>query len=87
MNSEENKKATFSIPSIISIVAAVFSFKMGAFFGLVFAGVAIVSGLIGILLSLTPKKRGGLFSFLGIAGGAIGVIAAVIKAIMWLLGS
>jgi len=86
MNPDESKKAAFSIPSIISVVAAVFSFKMGAFFGLVLAGVAIVFGLIGILLSLSPHKRGGVFSFMGIVGGAIGVVAAIIKAIIWIFG-
>ncbi|MES2658380.1 MAG: hypothetical protein V4689_07165 [Verrucomicrobiota bacterium] len=86
MSTSDNQKAAFSIPSIIAIIAAIFSFKVGAFFGLVLAGVAIVAGLIGILLSLSPAKRGGLFSIFGIIGGAIGVIAAIIKAIMWLVG-
>ena len=86
MNAEENQKAAFSIPSILAVIAAVCSFKMGAFFGLVLAGSAIVFGLIGILLSLSPAKRGGLFSFFGIVGGAVGVVAAIIKAIMWLAG-
>ncbi len=86
MSSNGISKATFSIPSIIAVIAAILTFKMGAFFGLVFAAVAIVAGLIGILLSLSPDKRGGLFSIFGVIGGAIGVIAAIIKAIMWILG-
>jgi hypothetical protein len=86
MNSDESKKAVFSIPSVISVIAAIFSFKMGAIMGLVLAGVAIVFGLIGLLLSLSPNKRGGIFSFLGIAGGALGVVAAIIKAVMWIFG-
>ncbi|MEO5915669.1 MAG: hypothetical protein ABIS50_15655 [Luteolibacter sp.] len=86
MSTTNSPKAAFSIPSIIAIVAAIFSFKMGAFFGLVLAGVAIVAGLIGILLSLSPTTRGGMFSIFGIIGGAIGVIAAIIKAIMWMTG-
>lgn len=86
MSSSGQSKAAFSIPSIIAILAAIFSFKVGAIAGLLLAGVAILSGILGILLSLSPKTRGGIFSLIGILGGAIGVIAAVIKAIMWLLG-
>jgi hypothetical protein len=86
MSTSDNQKAAFSIPSIIAVIAAIFSFKVGAFFGLVLAGIAIVAGLIGILLSLSPSKRGGLFSIFGIIGGAIGVIAAIIKAILWMTG-
>ena len=76
-------KAAFSIPSIISIVAVILSFKWGAILGMVMAGVAIVFGLLGILLSLSEAKRGGILSILGVMGGVIGVIAAIIKALMW----
>jgi len=86
MSSSGFQKATFSIPSIIAVIAAILSFNVGAFFGFVLAGVAILAGLIGILLSLSPSKRGGMASVLGVIGGAIGVIAAIIKTIMWILG-
>lgn len=86
MSTIEKQKAAFSIPSIVAVIAAIFTFKLGAFLGLMLAGVAIISGLIGILLSLSPGTRGGLFSIFGVIGGAIGVIAAIIKAIMWILG-
>ncbi len=84
--SNNSSKAAFSIPSIISIIAVILSFKFGAILGLVMAGVAIVFGLLGILLSISSATRGGMISILGVMGGAIGVIAAVIKAIMWVLG-
>jgi hypothetical protein len=77
-------KASFSIPSIIAIVAAVLTFRYGATLGFVFAGVAILFGIIGMVESLSQKKRGGIISAFGILGGGIGIIAAVIKAIMWL---
>lgn len=83
MNPPRSNKAAFSIPSIISIIAAIFSFRQGAFFGLVLAGVAILFGVIGLLLSLSPKTRGGIFSVLGVVGGGVGIVAAIIKAIMW----
>ena len=86
MSSSGFQKATFSIPSIIAVIAAILSFKVGAFFGFVLAGVAILAGLIGILLSLSSAKRGGIVSILGVLGGVIGVIAAIIKAVMWILG-
>lgn len=86
MNSSESSKAVFSIPSILAVLAAIFSFKAGAFFGLVLAGVAIVFGLIGVLLALSPSRRGGIFSLFGVVGGLVGIIAAVIKAVLWILG-
>lgn len=85
MNSSESSKAVFSIPSILAVLAAIFSFKAGAFFGLVLAGFAIGFGVIGVLLALSPSRRGGLFSMFGVVGGLVGIIAAVIKAIMWIL--
>ena len=84
MNSNETSKAAFSIPSILAVVAAIFSFKVGAFFGFVLAGVAILMGVIGVVLSLSPGKRGGVFSVIGVLGGTIGIIAAVVKTILWI---
>ena len=84
--SNETTKAAFSIPSIIAVIAVILSFKLGAILGMVMAGVAIVFGLLGMLLSMSGAKRGGVISVLGVLGGAIGVIAAIIKAIMWILG-
>jgi hypothetical protein len=85
MSSNDSGKAAFSIPSIIAILAAIFSFNVGAIGGLLLAGLAIVSGIIGVLLSLSPRTRGGIFSMFGVVGGVVGIIAAIIKAIMWLL--
>jgi hypothetical protein len=85
MNSNEPSKAAFSIPSILAVVAAIFSFKVGAFFGFVLAGIAILMGIVGILLALSPGKRGGIFSVIGVLGGAVGIVAAVVKAILWLV--
>ena len=84
MNTVETRAAKFSIPSIIAIVAAVLSFMTGAFLGFILAVVAIVFGLIGVMMSLSPSVRGGMTSTLSLMAGAIGLIAAVIKAFMWL---
>jgi hypothetical protein len=82
--SNNTSKAAFSIPSIISIIAVILSFYWGAILGMIMAGVAIVFGLLGMLLSMSSARRGGIISILGVIGGAVGVIAAVIKAIMWI---
>ncbi len=82
----DSTKAAFSIPSIIAIIAAILSFFTGAILGMILAGIAIVMGLLGFVLSLSPRTRGGIISVLGIFAGVIGVIAAVVKAIMWVTG-
>jgi hypothetical protein len=85
MEKGEARKAKLSVPSLIAIVAALLSFTTGAFWGFVLAVVAIVSGLIGVALSLSPTVRGGLISAFSLIAGLIGLIAAVIKALLWLL--
>jgi hypothetical protein len=85
MEKAEVRKAKFSVPSLIAIVAALLSFTTGAFWGFVLAVVAIVSGLIGVALSLSPTVRGGLISAFSLMAGSLGLIAALIKALRWLL--
>ena len=77
---------SFSIPSLIAIAAAIGSFMDGATMGMVLAGIAILFGIIGVIISLSPAKRGGVVSTFGIFAGAIGIIAAIIKGIMWMAG-
>jgi uncharacterized membrane protein HdeD (DUF308 family) len=79
-------KTKFSIPSILAVVAAIASFFQGATFGLLLAIAAIILGVIGVLLSLSVKKRGGIVSFASVAAGFIGIIAAVIKAMLYMFG-
>ncbi|MDP4624471.1 MAG: hypothetical protein NWT08_04945 [Akkermansiaceae bacterium] len=79
------KKASFSIPSLLAIVAAILSFNVGAIGGLLLAAVAFIFGALGIVLALSPKTRGGGLSILAVLLSFIGVIAAIIKAIMWLM--
>lgn len=77
-------KASFSIPSIISVLAAIGSFMNGAILGMVLAVTAIIFGVIGVLLSIAPAKRGGILSIASIGAGVVGIIAAVIKAFIWI---
>jgi hypothetical protein len=81
---ESSKPAVFSIASILSIAAAIGSFMTGAFFGLILAIVAIFFGFIGVLMSFAESRRGGIVSILAVVGGVLGIVAAVIKAVMWI---
>lgn len=80
----DNKQASFSFASIIAIISAILSFNVNAFFGLILAVVAFIFGLIGILFALKPNVRGGALSMIAVFLSFIGVIAAVIRAIMWI---
>ncbi|RYD35015.1 MAG: hypothetical protein EOP87_08115 [Verrucomicrobiaceae bacterium] len=75
-----NSKASFSLPSLVALVAAILIFVVNnGFLVFLLAGVAIIFGVLGIVLSLAPSVRGGIVSFLGIGAGLIGVIMAVVK--------
>ena len=78
-------KAHFSIPSIIAIAAAIASLFVGALAGFILALVAIVFGLLGVAVSLSPSVRGGLVSIFSMILAAIGLFLAVVKAIAWVL--
>jgi len=71
--------AAFSLPSLLSVAAAFGSFATGAFLGTLLAIAAIVLGILGALLALSPRVRGGMISLLSIAAGVIGIIAAIFK--------
>jgi hypothetical protein len=79
MITQTKQRASFSFFSVAALIAAVFSFTTGAFWGLVLAGIAIVSGVIGVLLALLPGTRGGFISALAVLAGFAGIGAAVIK--------
>lgn len=76
-------KASFSIASILAIIAAILSFNVGAILGLLLAAAAFIFGAFGLVLALSPGTRGGMLSILAVILSLIGVIAAIVKAIMW----
>ncbi len=81
-----DQKASFSIPSLISLISSlliIFVVQNGVGIFLL-AGVAIVFGILGLVLSLSPKVRGGIVSFLSIGAGLIGVIIAIVKLFQWI---
>ena len=69
----------FSAPAIVAVVCAVASFFFGAGLGLLLAIVAIVAGLIGVVMALSPNVRGGMVSIISILAGVVGILAAVVK--------
>jgi hypothetical protein len=74
----------YSIASILSLICAIFSFTSGAILGLVLAVLAILFGSFGALTALSPHRRGGVMSTIAMFAGVLGIVAAVIKAIIWI---
>lgn len=69
-------KPSFSLPSVLAVVAALGSFTTGAFWGFMLALVAIFLGVLGVILAFSSRIRGGIVSFISLG-------AAGIKAILW----
>lgn len=86
MNSQTARSASFSIFSILALISAILSFVFGAALGFVFAGVAIVCGLIGLILAVRARTRGGFISVFAVIAGLLGIAAAVIKLFWRLVG-
>lgn len=81
----KTSKASFSVVSIAAIIAAILSFNAGAILGLILAALAFIFGSIGIMLALMPDTRGGGLSILAVILSFVGVIAAIVKAIIWIV--
>ena len=80
-----NRPATnpvFSAPSIVAVLCAVASFFFGATLGFLLAIVAIVAGVIGVLMALSPRVRGGMASIIAILAGVVGILAAIVKIVV-----
>jgi uncharacterized membrane protein HdeD (DUF308 family) len=69
----------FSVPSLLAIVCAIGSFFADGGMAIFLAIAAIILGAVGIMLSLSPRTRGGVMSAFSIIAGALGIIAAIIK--------
>ena len=82
MNTAVQNKPHFSIPSLIAIGAAIASFFVHAGTGFILAIIAIIFGVFGFILSLSPSVRGGVVSVVSLILAAIGIIVAIIKAIL-----
>ena len=81
-NVPATRKASFSIPSILSILCAIGSFMVdSAGMTLLLAIAAGVLGLIGVVIAILPGVRGGILSFIAIGLSAIGILVAVVRLI------
>jgi hypothetical protein len=65
--------------SILALICALASFFVGPGWGFLLAVVAIIAGLIGFVVSLSPRVRGGVTSFFAIVAGLIGIVTAIVK--------
>jgi len=75
-------KAHFSIPSLVAIGAAIASFFVSPGAGFMLAIVAIIAGVIGVLLSMSPSIRGGVVSMFSLIVAAIGIVVAIARALI-----
>lgn len=85
METTANRRAGFSIPAIIAVIAAIWSFIAGPAGGLVLAAVAIMFGVLGVIMSLSPNVRGGFISILSMMAGSVAIILALMKMLARLL--
>lgn len=69
----------YSLPSLLAIGAAIASFFFGAMLGFLLAVAAIVLGVVGMLLAVSPSIRGGIISIISVLAGLLGIVAAVFK--------
>jgi len=76
---------TFSKLSMIALISAVLTFALGNVLGFIFAGCAFVFGILGMIRALSEKKRGGIVSFFSTFAGLIGIIAGIVKGVLWLI--
>lgn len=76
-------KPHFGIPSNIAVGAAIASLFVGAAAGFALAIVAIIFGVIGFPVSLSPGVRGGVVSVFSMILASIGIVVALVKALAW----
>lgn len=83
-NSPVKSGQSYSIASIIAIVAAIATFFVGAGAQFLLAIIAIIFGVIGTILALSPKTRGGIASIIAVGIALIAVVVAILRGIMHL---
>ena len=72
-------RAKFSIPSILAVACALLSFVVSAGWAFILALAAVAFGLLGVILALSPRVRGGMVSIIAMVTGGIGVILALLR--------
>ena len=67
----------FSVPSLVAVACAVVAF-FDTCLAIPLAIGAIIFGLLGAFVALSPAKRGGILSILSIFAGVIAVIVGIL---------
>ena len=75
------ERPSFSIPSIIAIIAAIAIFFTGGIVAVLLTVVAVVCGVIGMVMALLPSVRGGIVSILSVVIAFIAVVVSIFQAI------
>ena len=73
--------ASFSIPSILAAVCLIATLFTNEALDLILSIAAIVLGLIGAVLALSPSVRGGIVSIVSILIGVVAVIVSILQLI------
>jgi hypothetical protein len=74
--------ASFSIPSIIAIIAAAASWFVDAGWSILLAILALIFGIIGVVMAISPAKRGGVLSIVAIGLAALAIVVSIIALIL-----
>ena len=72
------QKASFSIPSILAAVCVILIIVTN-WFDFVLGLLAIVFGLIGAIMALSPKVRGGILSIAAIVIGLASMVISIFQ--------
>ncbi len=75
------QNASFSLPSLLAIASAIGSFFVGPFMQIVLAVAAIILGLLGVMISISPAKRGGVMSVISVVVGVLAIVIAIVRAV------
>ena len=74
-----------TVPAVLALVMAIVSFFSNAVLGFFLALGAVVVGVVGFLLSASPKRRGGPMSLAAVALGVIGIVYSIVKGALGLI--
>ncbi len=74
-----------TVPATLALVLAVISFFVGPVLGFFLALGAIVLGVVGFLISASPRRGGGAMSLASIALGVVAVVFKIVQGALHLL--
>jgi hypothetical protein len=74
-----------AVPAVIAIVIAIVAFFTGPVLGFFLSLGAILLGVIGLLVSASPRRRGGPMSLAAVGLGVIGIVYNVVRGALGLI--